>query len=76
MTVPIGCRAEVWCRATLAPRAAGRIAAEPLDAAEHGGMVAARRRPIMVPDGLFKRLSIANTRRVWRDLLDRAEKET
>lgn len=27
-------------------------------------------------DGLFKRLSLANTRRVWRDLLDRAEKET
>ena len=27
-------------------------------------------------DGLFKRLSLANTRRVWRDLLDRAERET
>src|SRR6185503_12885738 len=42
--------------------------------------VATRRRPIMMPapddlDGLFKRLSLANTRRVWRDLLDRAERE-
>jgi DNA replication protein DnaC len=26
-------------------------------------------------DSLFKRLSLANTRRVWRDLLNRAEKE-
>ena len=26
-------------------------------------------------DGLFKRLSLANARRVWRDLVDRAERE-
>src|ERR1700732_4788425 len=27
-------------------------------------------------DGLFKRWSLANTHRVWRDVLDRAERET
>src|SRR5438552_9431462 len=40
-----------------------------------------RRRPVMIApdhdlDALFKRLHLANARRVWRDLLQRAERES
>ena len=49
-------------------------------AAEHGGILSARRRPIMIGDtdldALFKRLHLANARRVWRDVVMRAERET
>ena len=62
-------------------RPQGRSAAEPLDAAEHGGILSARRRPVMIAadtdlDALFKRLHLANARRVWRGLVDRAERES
>ena len=55
-------------------RPEGRSAAEPLDAAEHGGILSPRRRPVMIAaetdlDALFKRLHLANARRVWRDLV-------
>ena len=57
-------------------RPKGRSAAEPLDAVEHGGILSARRRPVMIADetdldALFKRLHLANARRVWRDLVQR-----
>jgi DNA replication protein DnaC len=62
-------------------RPEGRSAAEPLDAAEHGGILSARRRPVTIADetdldALFKRLHLANARRVWRDLVVRAEQES
>src|SRR5262249_27288158 len=54
---------------------------EPLDAAEHGGSVSTRRRPVVIAgdtdlDALFKRLHLANARRVWRQLVERAERES
>ena len=62
-------------------RPQGRSAAEHLDAAEHGGILSPRRRPVMIAadhdlDALFKRLHLANARRVWRDLVQRAERES
>src|SRR5262249_27221156 len=62
-------------------RQTGRNAAKPLDEAEHGGIPPARRRPVMIAadadlDALFKRLHLANARRMWRTLVERAERET
>src|SRR4029453_17196940 len=62
-------------------RPEGRSAAKHLDAAEHGGTISPRRRPVMMAldqdlDALFKRLHLANARRVWRDLVHRAERES
>src|SRR5690606_893491 len=61
-------------------RPQGRSAAQHLDTPEHGGTISARRRPVMIAadtdlDALFKRLHLANARRVWRDLVQRAERE-
>src|SRR5262249_5013374 len=58
-------------------RPKGRSAAQPLDAAEHGGILPARRRPVMIAadadlDALFKRLHLANARRMWPPLVERA----
>jgi hypothetical protein len=60
---------------------AGPEPAEGLDAAEHGGIRSARWRPVMIAgdtdlDALFKRLHLANARRVWRQLVERAERES
>jgi len=59
-------------------RPQGRRAATGPDAAEHGRCILAARRTTVVIaptriDALFKRLHLANARRVWRDLIDRAE---
>lgn len=58
---PIDCRAEAGSRAPQAP--AGRRAAEPLDAAEDGGILSARRRPPMPADTDLDALSSGCT---WR----------
>lgn len=55
-------------------RPKGRSAAEHLAAAQHGGILSPRRRPVMIApdhdlDSLFKRLHLATARRVWRDLV-------
>ena len=61
-------------------RPQGRSAAEHLDAAEHGDDLAASEAghdgADQDLDALFKRLHLANARRVWRDLVQRAERES
>jgi len=56
-----------------AARQRGRSEAESLGAGEAGATLAAPREVDI--DGLLKRLSLANARRIWRDLVVRAEKE-
>jgi DNA replication protein DnaC len=54
-----------------APPPRGRSAAQSLDADEHGAILASAREVDL--DALLKRLHLANARRVWRDLVQRAE---
>ena len=54
-----------------APPQRGRSGAQSLDADEHGATLPTAREVDV--DGLLKRLHLANARRVWRDLVRRAE---
>src|SRR5207245_10225839 len=63
------------------PAQRGRSAAESLDAGEHGAKFSGRGGGrAMMPgddelDALLKRLHLASARRIWRQLVQRAEKE-
>jgi hypothetical protein len=55
---------------------AGPERSEGVDSADHGGIPASRRRPVVIAaetdlDALLKPLHLANARRVWRGLIDR-----
>src|SRR2546428_231290 len=71
-TVPtLAPRARRVQAAAGAPTQRGWSAAQILDADEHGATLPSMREVDV--DGLLKRLHLANARRVWRDLIRRAE---